>query len=287
MKIVRMLQGSPEWHEHRRCYRNASETPAVLGESPWQTLYQLWQVKLGLVEPDVTPAMRHGSEMEPAARAAYERQTGLIMQPLVVVEGQYSASLDGITLSGDRILEIKCPVKGHDSTLWQEVTAGQLPNHFGWQLQHQLMVTGAVIADLFVFGSGDGILLQVVPDPSSWPAIHEAWDRFWEYLMTKTPPPLTKGDVRERDDPEWRSAAAQYLETKLFADQTQKALTDAKARLIALTSHTSETGGGVTVTKYWKSGTINYKAIPALKDLDLEPYRSASREETRVSAVER
>ena len=76
MNIVRMAQGSPEWHEHRRKYRNASETPAVLGVSPWQTPYQLWQLKLGLVEQEVTPAMRHGSDMEPAARAAYERQTG-------------------------------------------------------------------------------------------------------------------------------------------------------------------------------------------------------------------
>ena len=86
--IVRMAQGSPEWHEHRRRYRNASETPAVIGVSPWMTPYQLWQLKLGLVEPVVTPAMKHGSDLEPVARAAYERQTGRVMQPLVVVEGR-------------------------------------------------------------------------------------------------------------------------------------------------------------------------------------------------------
>ena len=85
--IVRMVQGSPEWHEHRRKYRNASETPVILGLSPWQTPYQLWQLKLGLVEQEVTAAMRHGSELEPVARAAYERQTGRIMQALVVVDG--------------------------------------------------------------------------------------------------------------------------------------------------------------------------------------------------------
>ena len=53
MKIVRMAQGSPEWHEHRRAYRNASETAIVLGLSPWTTPYQLWQLKLGLVEQEV------------------------------------------------------------------------------------------------------------------------------------------------------------------------------------------------------------------------------------------
>jgi len=119
MKIVRMLQGSPEWHEHRRTHRNASETPVLLGLSPWQTPYQLWQVKLGLLEPIVTPAMRHGSGLEALARAAYERRTGHVMQPLVVVDDKYSASLDGMTLGGKRIVEIKCPVKGRDSTLWK------------------------------------------------------------------------------------------------------------------------------------------------------------------------
>ena len=37
MKIVKLMQGSAEWHEHRRKHRNASETPVVLGVSPWLT----------------------------------------------------------------------------------------------------------------------------------------------------------------------------------------------------------------------------------------------------------
>jgi predicted phage-related endonuclease len=39
--IVKLVQGSPEWHAHRAQYRNASETAIVMGESPWQTPYQL------------------------------------------------------------------------------------------------------------------------------------------------------------------------------------------------------------------------------------------------------
>lgn len=90
----------------------------MLGLSPWITPYQLWQLKLGLSTQEVTKAMQRGTELEPVARAAYERQTGRIMRPLVVVDGEYSASLDGITLGGERIVELKCPVKGRDSTLW-------------------------------------------------------------------------------------------------------------------------------------------------------------------------
>ena len=79
--IVKLVQGSAEWHEHRRLHRNASETPVVLGVSPFATQYQLWQQKLGLATPEVNPAMLRGTELEPAARAAYERLTGLTMQP--------------------------------------------------------------------------------------------------------------------------------------------------------------------------------------------------------------
>jgi putative phage-type endonuclease len=157
--VVRVAQGSPEWHEHRRKYRNASETPVVLGVSPWKTPYQLWQLKLGLIEQQVTPVMQRGTDLEPVARAAYERQAGCVMQPLVVIDGEYSASLDGMTLGGDRLLEVKCPFKGRDSTLWKTVEAGRLPEHYQWQVEHQLMVTSAAVADVFVFDGTEGILL--------------------------------------------------------------------------------------------------------------------------------
>jgi putative phage-type endonuclease len=283
--VIRMAQGSPEWHEHRRRYRNASETPVVLGLSPWCTPYQLWQVKLGLIEPEVTPAMRHGSEMEPVARAAFEQQSGIIIQPLVVVDGEYSASLDGRTLAGDRIVEIKCPVKGRESTLWKAVAAGHLPEHYRWQVRHQLMVTRAEVADVFVFDGTEGVLLEVAPEPDTWPQIHAAWDQFEAFVTSKTAPPLSKGDVRERSDPEWAAAAAHYSEMKLFADQAQRALAEAKDRLVALTSHTSETGAGVSVTRYWKQGAVDYKKIPELKTLELEQYRVPPREEVRITTT--
>jgi putative phage-type endonuclease len=281
--IVKLVQGSPEWHEHRRKYRNASETPVVLGVSPWATPYQLWEEKLGLRHPEVTQAMLHGSELEPAARAAYEARTGLVMQPLVLVDGEYSASLDGVTLGGERIVEIKCPFKGKNSALWEAADGGgHLPEHYHWQVQHQLMVAKAEIADVFVFDGSDGILLEVTPDAASWPRIHTAWDEFMQFVISKTPPPLSKGDVRQRNDAEWAEAAQAYVEAKRTADVVQRILDEAKGRLIALTSHSNESGAGVSVVRYWRKGSIDYSKIEELKIIDLERYRSAPREETRV-----
>src|SRR5579864_9325515 len=107
--VLKLVQGSPEWHAHRAKSRNASETPAVLGVSPWVTPYQLWLARTGRAQSGVNMPMKRGAELEVAARAAYEKRTGLIMEPLVVADGVYSASLDGVTLDGDIVLEIKAP----------------------------------------------------------------------------------------------------------------------------------------------------------------------------------
>jgi len=145
------------------------------------------------------------------------------------------------------------------------------------------MVTKAEVADVFVFDGTEGILFPVAPDPHAWPQIHEAWDKFAQLVTTKSPPPLAKGDARERDDPEWIAAAATYVDAKRAADTVAKALDEAKAALIVLTSHTSESRGGVSVTRYWKSGAVDYKKIPELAAIDFERYRGASREETRIT----
>ena len=155
--ILKLVQGTQKWHDHRAKSRNASETPAVLGVSPWQTPYQLWLLKTGRAEQKVTPAMQRGTDLEPAARGAYELQTGNIMEPLVMQDGEYSASLDGITLTADLVLEIKCPFKGRDSDLWKAVQLGQVPDYYGWQIEHQLMVAGTRLAHLWVFDGTESL----------------------------------------------------------------------------------------------------------------------------------
>ena len=140
--ILKLVQGTKEWHDHRAKFRNASETPVVLGVSPWQTPYQLWLVRTGRAEQKVTFPMRRGTELEPAARRTYESTTGQIGEPLVLSQGEYSASMDGITLDGGLVLEIKCPMKGRDSDLWKAVAAGTVPDYYGWQIEHQLIPAG-------------------------------------------------------------------------------------------------------------------------------------------------
>ena len=233
----------------------------------------------------MTAPMRHGTALEPKARAAYEEKTGLVMQPLVLTDGDYSASLDGVTLEGDLIVEIKCPYKGQASALWQGVSTGEVPEHYRVQVQHQLMVSGAVMAHLWVFDGTEGLLVEIGRDEATMEAIRAAWDVFQRYLDTDTPPPLTERDTVDRTDPVWKLAAGLYLVAKKKADEVATELETLRERLVALASHTSETGFGVTVTRYFKQGSVDYKKVMELRGVDLDRYRGKGREEVRVSVV--
>ena len=284
MKIVHLTQGSQEWLEYRRSMRNASETAAVLGESPWMTPYQLWLDKTGRSTNKTTAAMRHGTDMEPAARAAYETHTGNVMQPLVVQDGLYSASLDGMDLDG-LIVEIKCPYRGHASALWNEAVEGNVPVYYQLQIQHQLMVAGAGRCDLWVFDGQQGILLAVHPDTTTMERIKRGWEAFQTYLDTDTPPPLTDADTVVREDQGWKAAACAFAEAKRQADASDAALAAAREALVALAQHPRETGAGVSVTRFWKAGNVAYAKVPELKGVDLDKYRGKAREEVRVTTA--
>ena len=280
--IVHLAQGSPEWLAYRQSRRNASESAAVLGLSPWVTPYQLWLVKTGRSETRVTHAMQRGTDLEPLARAAYEDQTGLVMQPLVLEAGGYSASLDGMTLEGDLVLEIKCPLRGTRSDLWQDVQSGQVPAYYGIQVQHQLMVSGADLAHLWVFDGSKGILHAIERDADAMERIQAGWDAFEQYLTADTPPPLSVADTAVRNDQAWADAAAAYTLAKREADAQAERLEAARQALVALAQHPKEQGAGVSVTRFWRQGNVDYKKVPQLQGLDLSPYRGKSREEVRV-----
>ncbi len=281
--ILKLEQGSDAWHEHRQHYRNASETASVMGLSPWCTPYDLWLIKTGRKEVEETEAMRYGSTMEPQARLAFEEMSGLIMQPKVMVDGDYSASLDGITLDGQVLLEVKCPFKGQASELWQVASSGTVPEHYLAQVQHQLMVSKAKLAHLWVYDGTSGIQLDIKPDPLCFESIKAAWEAFQPYLDKDQPPPLSEADTLQRFDSEWKEAADAYLGWKSLVEEAQAKVDTAKARLLTLAKHNRESGYGVTVTRYWKQGSIDYKKIPALQTIDLEPYRKAGSEEVRIT----
>lgn len=150
MQVVELVQGTPEWLEHRKKFFNASDAPAMLAISPYKTRAAYIQERRTGIAPDVPIAVQarfdEGHRVEELARAWAEAEIlGEELSPLVGVEGELSASFDGITFDGTIIFEHKLlndsirkalPVKGENSL-------EDLPEHYKAQMEQQLMVSGA------------------------------------------------------------------------------------------------------------------------------------------------
>ena len=114
-------------------------------------------------------------------------------------------------------------------------------------------------------------------------SIKQGWDAFQVFLDTNMPPLLSDADTRVRNDSAWTEAALAYSMAKRQADETDQKLEVARNALIALAEHPKEQGAGVSVTRFWKQGSVNYKAVPQLEGINLNAYRGKAREETRIS----
>ena len=207
------------------------------------------------------------------------------MQPVVLQDGLYSASLDGMDLDGSLILEIKCPYKGQASELWNDALQGRVPAHYFLQIQHQLMVSGAEIAHYWVYDGNTGLMQTVCRDDDTFGRIRAGWDSFQAYLDSDSPPPLTDADTVVREDADWVAAATAFAAAKQAADLADQAVSQAREALVALARHPKECGAGVSVTRYWKAGAVDYKRVPALKGVDLGLYRGKAREEVRITTA--
>ena len=112
-RIERLKQNTPEWHRWRLQGIGASDAPVVMGDAPFR------DPAVSLVGEDrARPRKRRRSGCPPRsrpgafARIAYERHTGIQMEPLCLVHDGLEwmrASLDGLSFDGAIVLEIKCP----------------------------------------------------------------------------------------------------------------------------------------------------------------------------------
>lgn len=147
MKIIECEQGTPAWHTARAGRVTASriadlmaKTKSGWGASRGNYLAELVAERLtGVVAESFTnAAMKHGTETEPEARAAYEfftdrevQQVGFVVHPTIEWSG---CSPDGL-VGDEGMLEIKCPaIATHIETL----LGSGIPDKYLKQMQWQM-----------------------------------------------------------------------------------------------------------------------------------------------------
>jgi putative phage-type endonuclease len=271
-RIERLHQNTPEWHRWRMQGIGASDAPVIMGETPLKTARKLWSIKTGLMhEEPPGPAARRGHQLERFARRAYERQTGIQMEPLCLVHQEMEwmrASLDGLSFDGSTLLEIKCPLSLRDRASAQE---GRIPSQYHAQLQHQLEVSGAQQAHYWSFHGAEGILIEISPDREYAKRLVEAEAAFWQLVKENRWPEVTGEELDLSMHPQWRDTALRYREVRLRLESAAFEEHRLRATLNRMATARRTYGCGVEVLKSSRRGAVDYSAVPELRGVNLEP----------------
>lgn len=191
-------QGSPEWHQHRATHFNASDAPAMMGCSPYQTRTELLaRMKTGITaEVDAATQRRFddGHRFEALARPLAEKIIGDDLYPVTGSRGELSASFDGLTLDGATAFEHKtlndelraCVITGHDGAC--------LPLHYRVQMEQQMLVSGAARV-LFMASKWAGDNVELIEERHCWyysdaelrAKIVAGWEQFAKDLAAYVP----------------------------------------------------------------------------------------------------
>ena len=189
MKLLNLVQGSPEWIEARLKYKCASEAPAVMNESKFMTRNQLLDLKKGwLSNPNSSfkeKLFEKGHLHEDQAREILELEECEDFPASVgLLDDQYLASFDG--LGGDATLYLPWEHKDWNLILAENVRNGVLEALYYWQLEHQMLVSDC---DEIMFTCSDGteenrvsMMYQSVPERRA--DLIAAWKQFDIDLLT-------------------------------------------------------------------------------------------------------
>jgi putative phage-type endonuclease len=269
-----MQQNTPAWLEARKTAIGASDAPIILGISPWSTPNQLWHRKKGLIpEQEMSSGMSRGHRLEEEARQWFEKRSGLLMFPAVKLHKEHKylmASLDGITMEEDAIVEIKCP----KSEIHEMAKNGKLPDYYMAQVQHQLLVTGLPMAHYCSYDGQEGVIVVVERDEALIDKILYACAEFYAYMTENVAPPLCERDyaqiiVEEEHIPHIRD----YIEADWNIRALEKKRESLKQYLQALTDDGNcdlcDTTGNqlLRMSRIHRDGVVDWKALCKARDI--------------------
>jgi putative phage-type endonuclease len=289
-----------EWLNWRRSGIGSSDAAVIMGVSPWKTLFELYEEKtIGKEIIRDNSAMKRGRDIEDKARCAFENEVGTCLFPERRTHSTYDwlrATLDGISVDGKVLVEIKCPGKeDHLSAI-----EGKIPEKYYPQCQHQLLVTGLDKMYYYSFDGERGISVEVKRDDPYLDELFKKETDFWKAVTERIPPKLSEKDcLNLSEDWIWETYEEQMAKTlegiKLLEEQKE----ELKERLISLSGERNAYGNRIKLTKTICKGNVDYQVAIAeylekLKSnyptiafphLDLDLYRKDSFTKWNIRAI--
>ena len=204
----KVYEDRASWLAGRSVSIGASEAAAVIGMSPFESQYELWERKTGIKPPkdlSGSAVIEYGNRLEPALRTMFQAEHPELKVEYHQFDVLYqserpwmTATLDGELTDADGrkgILEIKTSSVGK-KTQW-DAWRDAIPTHYMCQVCHQLLVTGWDYAYLYaklVKLNGDSeirtylIKAEEHKEDMEWLLSQET--KFWnEYILQQKAPP--------------------------------------------------------------------------------------------------
>lgn len=265
-----MQQRSEEWLELRRTKIGASDAPCIMGVG-FKTPLQLWEQKLGLVEPDpINPAMQRGIDLEPRILEMFNHRMGKHFAPMVRINERQSwmmASLDGYCLETNEIVEIKAGNRADH----EQSKHGFVPAKYYPQLQHQMEVFDVDYCYYCSYYEDEISITRVERNRKYVDTLIKAELEFLACMSSGEPPALTDRDYVDLPT-DVEQLVLELRRTMVARRELDQRETELKNHLLALVDRPSK-GFGLRVTKCVRKGSINYDAIPQLAGVDLNEFR--------------
>jgi len=255
MKSHDLIQGTPEWHQHRNGHYNASDAPAMMGVSTYETRDECLTRYLIGATTEINSFQRalfdKGHLYEAAARPIAEKLIGEDLFPCTgskVVDGfKLSASFDGLTLLDDTNWEHKMI----NEKLRGVKAVAQLDEMYKIQMDQQMLVSGAA-KTLFMASNGtedDMVHFWYKSAKNRQQAIVAGWKQFEKDLANHVPPQtkpaaiagalqqlpalsiMISGKVDSSNLVEYQSSALAYIDAINTELKTDQDFADAEANV--------------------------------------------------------
>ena len=283
MSSIPQNQGGSDWLEWRKSKVTASEAAVIMGCSPYDTVYSLWQKKTGRKPPTPdNPAMRRGRELEEPIRQWYEEQVNEFFPPEVVVNPLYNwcaASLDGISLDRKTILEIKTC----NAQVFEEALDGKIPENHTWQGLHQLACVPQATCVEFIFYHQNNyarVILNRDEDKIAEMIAEE--QAFYEInILLDAEPELSEKDYRDFTknwlfiEDELRLLTDRVSEDMKKITEDTKRISELKKKLADESDDGNGYGRYFKLSKSYPKGRLDEKKMLA-DNIDIEKYRKPS-----------
>lgn len=184
----------------RSTFLGASDTPVILGLSPYKTRLQLWAEKTGRIQPkDLSDnqAVEWGCRLE---RVISEKFADLHDVKLMAYKKRFihkdypfiSCELDNIIVGSEELVEIKT-VNARALKQWEDEKA--IPQMVIVQVMKQLGLSGRKVGWVACLCGGQSYIeKKILFDQELYDAIIKAEVEFWELVKTDTPPEASAGD---------------------------------------------------------------------------------------------